>query len=781
MTEEQKTIKTARDIMRRGVGYVVSDDDFERVGMSLKSVGIPEAEIDTFMSNNPNYDAEAKKRIHSFSGNGARGIATLIKWAQDTFNYKVPRELCTSRMNLTDYPTNTERQQNAVTGAASASVMLPRYEPREVPQTYADLDPMAQLHKFVNALYESGEYIQICTAAALDEEKQKWKPAANGVMLSRENLAECGNLEALQHGAGGISGIGTINEAAGVWVRVNPVNDANGKNESVSRFGHLLIECDEASLQDQWGAIVQSRLPIDCVISSGVKSLHAWIRVDATDKAAYDAIARRVYDLLERHGIHPDPLCKNAGRFSRLPGMMRGEQMQSLIALREDLPNAYPNISEWLAHEDELIAEAEEAAEVDYLPAAVKMGTNWSNKKLPDCIIGNIVAPGHVAMIAGDPKAGKTWLMQYLAVCAATGKPWIGHKIAADESHPYGQPIKALFINTEDEREEFEYRLAEVAKSLGLNNEQHRAMIDSNLDMIFAHSVEEDLKMWEKELKRKIKKGGYKLVIVDPVWAAMDGDENLTKDVRPYVNVCKRLSKATNTALFISHHHRKGDMRKIGILERAAGSNAWMRHNACIIDLCAIPEEWLEDYGVSGVVNGGIETTGIHIEYCGRRKMPQPADYWRSGAEWRIDTTGLIHSIWRDKTIQRDKEDIKKKLKMLLGDKITIIGKSANDPYFRTNASANDSNIYTGAAIEEETPKNTKNNILCQFKIKACPLTVAELERLTGKSISTVKGALKKLIDEGILEKAEEGRQGVSGEGTKYFVTAAHRNEILNQ
>lgn len=774
MTDEQKIIEIARDIMRCGVGYVVSDDDFERVGMSLKSVGIPEAEILAFMSNNPNYDAEAKKRIHSFSGDGARGIATLIKWAQDTFNYKVPRELCTSRMNLTDYPTNTKRQQNAVTGAASASVMLPRYEPHEVPfERYSRLSGIEQLKIFFSVIREAGELSQIATS---------YPKCTHAPLLSLDDILgveSVADIESLIHDK--FSDVGA-------WVRDNPVHDERGKSESVSKHKYFVLEGDGASLEEQYGVIVNSGLPIDTVTFSGGKSLHALIRVDAESKADYDELKEHIIAALKRHGLTTennrdiDPVCFSDHRLTRLPGIMRGEQMQSLIALRDDLPNAYPNISEWLAHEDVLIKEAEEANEVEYLPAAVKMGTNWSNKKLPDCIIGNIVAPGHVAMIAGDPKAGKTWLMQYLAVCAATGTPWLGHKIAADESHPYGQPIKVLFINTEDEREEFEYRLAEVAKSLGLNNEQHRAMIHENLDMIFAHSVEEDLKMWEKELKRKIKKGGYKLVIVDPVWAAMDGDENLTKDVRPYVNVCKRVSKVTNTALFISHHHRKGDMRKIGILERAAGSNAWMRHNACIIDLCAIPEEWLEDYGVSGVVNGGIETTGIHIEYSGRRKMPQPADYWRSGAEWRIDTTGLIHSIWTGKEIKTtEKQQKQGQLRTLLGDKITIIGKSANDPYFGTNASANDSNIYTGAAIEEEPPKNTKDNILCQFKIKACPLTVAELVRLTGKSISTVKGALKELIAEGFLEKAEEGRQGVSGEGTKYFVTAAHRNEILNQ
>lgn len=747
MTEEQKTIKTARDIMRRGVGYVVSDDDFERVGMSLKSVGIPEAEIDTFMSNNPNYDAEAKKRIHSFSGNGARGIATLIKWAQDTFNYKVPRELCTSRMNLTDYPTNTERQQNAVTGAASASVMLPRYEPREVPQTYAYLAPMAQLHKFVNALYESGEYIQICTAAARNEGQQKWKPAANGVMLSRENLAEYGNLEALQHGAGGVSGIGTINEEAGVWVRVNPVQDANGKTESVSRFGHLLIECDEASLQDQWGAIVQSRLPIDCVISSGGKSLHAWIRVDATDKAEYDAIARRVYDLLERHGIHPDPLCKNAGRFSRLPGMMRGEQMQSLIALREDLPNAYPNISEWLAHEDELIAEAEEEADEEAeedifsrLPEDMEISDEIADED-PQLIVGDLISQGDMFVIGGGSKAGKSFCAMKLAaeLIKPNGGIWLDLPITPKAD---GTGYKVYYLNVELKRKYLHKKMRAHMKAA--QSYEYK----SNFRELTLRGYLENIRSWKRDAIKRIKKFGADFLCVDPIYLLV-GNENDNEEMKEFIKTLKYIQYATQTTIIYVCHDRKGDLREIEPRDRLNGSGVIARSYDSLLHMGTISHEFLRAGGIETQTpdnNGKMryQVIGVRLETDTRESAEYaPMYYWRvKGQEYIEDTSGVLKEAWYKGNKAKFTDEQINQVRTQLGDLVNT--------------------TETSQDIKECQSKNMtiKDDILHKLSLVKEPQSVAQLTKLVSSSKTSVTTYINTLLREGKIICANENHKG---------------------
>ena len=62
------------------------------------------------------------------------------------------------------------------------------------------------------------------------------------------------------------------------------------------------------------------------VLTSGGKSLHAWIRIDAKDREEYDKRRDDVYAYFLPHGA--DPQNKNPSRFSRLPkGTPRSSRM----------------------------------------------------------------------------------------------------------------------------------------------------------------------------------------------------------------------------------------------------------------------------------------------------------------------------------------------------------------------------------------------------------------------------------------------------------------------
>ena len=58
------------------------------------------------------------------------------------------------------------------------------------------------------------------------------------------------------------------------------------KDEHVTKYRHVLVEFDHIpSLEEQWNLINEAKLPCTAVISSGNKSLHAWVRVDADNLA----------------------------------------------------------------------------------------------------------------------------------------------------------------------------------------------------------------------------------------------------------------------------------------------------------------------------------------------------------------------------------------------------------------------------------------------------------------------------------------------------------------
>jgi hypothetical protein len=77
--------------------------------------------------------------------------------------------------------------------------------------------------------------------------------------------------------------------------------------------------------------MVQIALPVVAIYTSGGKSIHFLIRVDAADKVEYLAAVDRLRPGLVRLGA--DPVSMSGVRLTRLPGAMRGERRQELLYL----------------------------------------------------------------------------------------------------------------------------------------------------------------------------------------------------------------------------------------------------------------------------------------------------------------------------------------------------------------------------------------------------------------------------------------------------------------
>ena len=109
--------------------------------------------------------------------------------------------------------------------------------------------------------------------------------------------------------------------SVGVYVSINANNGKNRKAESITKYDHCLIEFDESTLQEQWAIIKKSGLPTTCIIKSGARSLHGWVRVGASNAKEFEERVNFIYKHLEH--TKPDPANKDAGRLSRLPGAIR--------------------------------------------------------------------------------------------------------------------------------------------------------------------------------------------------------------------------------------------------------------------------------------------------------------------------------------------------------------------------------------------------------------------------------------------------------------------------
>lgn len=137
----------------------------------------------------------------------------------------------------------------------------------------------------------------------------------------------------------------------GVWFLNNPVTGAwepppgraaqeqakLGRRHAgcVTRFRYVVLESDEAPEELWLRALVRLELPIVAIYTSGGKSVHALVRIEAKSKAEWDAIVRGKHSGAaagERRGVGlvdlvcplgADPGALSAVRLSRLPFCLR--------------------------------------------------------------------------------------------------------------------------------------------------------------------------------------------------------------------------------------------------------------------------------------------------------------------------------------------------------------------------------------------------------------------------------------------------------------------------
>jgi hypothetical protein len=120
-----------------------------------------------------------------------------------------------------------------------------------------------------------------------------------------------------------------------VWFLANPCDgefhwnpreekDSRRSEESITSWRYAVVESDKANPGQWLKALVQLCLPISAIYSSGKRSIHALVRIDAGSKAEWDEIVRgELLPALTVLGADPGAL--TAVRLTRLPNCRREE------------------------------------------------------------------------------------------------------------------------------------------------------------------------------------------------------------------------------------------------------------------------------------------------------------------------------------------------------------------------------------------------------------------------------------------------------------------------
>lgn len=136
--------------------------------------------------------------------------------------------------------------------------------------------------------------------------------------------------------------------AEGIWYLCQPVTGQwypNPRNpradgtlnlsrrsmEAVTAWRYLVLESDAAPEWLWLNFLARLPMPIAAIYTSGGKSIHALIRVEAASKTEWDGVKRALVGMLSTFGGDPGAL--SAVRLTRLPGCLRGNRKQELLYL----------------------------------------------------------------------------------------------------------------------------------------------------------------------------------------------------------------------------------------------------------------------------------------------------------------------------------------------------------------------------------------------------------------------------------------------------------------
>ena len=146
----------------------------------------------------------------------------------------------------------------------------------------------------------------------------------------------------------------------GIWFLAQPVDGKSRPNprlgkmsrrseESVLAWRWMVLESDEAPVRLWLAALARTVPRISAITTSGGRSVHALVRVDAKTKRDWDEQKKRILGLVT---VGADPGALSAVRLTRLPACWRGEKEQKLLYFAPAAPAL--TIAEMFARRDVL-------------------------------------------------------------------------------------------------------------------------------------------------------------------------------------------------------------------------------------------------------------------------------------------------------------------------------------------------------------------------------------------------------------------------------------------
>lgn len=254
---------------------------------------------------------------------------------------------------------------------------------------------------------------------------------------------------------------------------------------------------------------------------------------------------------------------------------------------------------------------------VSVMPIETIPATTDPNKLLPAPVhlIDGVLAQEGVLVLGGGSKSRKSFLMIELALAIVTGSCWLGFPCKKG---------RVLYMNMEVEDSQFQYRVREIALARKVDNDTLEASFDI---MRRPRTGSWSMDNLAASLTAMYQRGDYALVIIDPIYMLLDGDENSSTTMNGFVRQVDAISQALGCAISLVHHRAKGAPKYLNVFDRACGSGVLGRYAHAAIDINRL--------------NASNEAMRADI---GTRSFewPAPVDFWYEHPIYRIDDKGAL-------------------------------------------------------------------------------------------------------------------------------------------
>lgn len=274
------------------------------------------------------------------------------------------------------------------------------------------------------------------------------------------------------------------------------------------------------------------------------------------------------------------------------------------------------------------------------LPPPVAIRASDPPKRNPVLIPG-ILRRGHVAVLAGKGKVGKSFSAIELSVAVVTQGKWFGLQIDGG-GH-------ALYIDPEIDPKTLDNRFSSVCYEMGAD----KAAIDAGVvkwplrGVLKRNGEAPTIADLAHDIGLLYKPGDFALVVVDSASCFVSGDENASGDVRRFFASVLRIAALTGAAVLVVHHFGKARDGDRNAADRARGSSVWLDAPDAALTITEITppsgdpsEELGEGVYASVLESGGLREFGrlgpVHLLF----KYPiHIRDYDGITDGWRPDSS----------------------------------------------------------------------------------------------------------------------------------------------